>query len=371
MIWIAAIALLFGALTALLAWLFLRTRNKRKHRRMNTKEHYVSKALIKRFANEQNRIERFKLEFGKWDTTAPKAVFKAIGYNQLLAFGTFDDSLDVTFKELEQVLPKTLDALDDIAANGSKLLTADIFEHLCWYCAFIWHMCPFKKAVSQLDFTMQLDLDLKSGKVDMLKAIGIKDSHIEVLQKHHAEGNKSVIVGKHYLQMVYRIQFRQNCEWTHKQFKHYTKWTVYNSPIELPISDHALIQYQLNKAIVSVLPISPTSVLIGICALGENLPPSTDTTIGSSSLTKIEAECIRDTICASAQLAIASKTRIGDINAFRKSAAEHGITFLRIKNVQAVLSAGEKAIESELEFGILTVKAGGFKEFADSILSRP
>ena len=90
---------------------------------MNTKEHYISKALIKRFANEQNRIERFKLEFGKWDTTAPKSVFKAIGYNQLLAFGTFDDSLDVEFRKLEQVS----EAVD--FGNGSPLSDGGKLRH--------------------------------------------------------------------------------------------------------------------------------------------------------------------------------------------------------------------------------------------------
>jgi len=91
----------------------------------------------------------------------------------------------------------------------------------------------------------------------------------------------------------------------------------------------------------------------------------------NGTLTQIEAESIRDVICQSAQQALASKTRIGDINAFRKSATEHGITFVRIKDIEAVLSAGEKTLESEFDFRILPVKGGGFKEFADSILSKP
>jgi hypothetical protein len=84
---------------------------------VNKNQHYISQCLIKRFAKPKpdGTIEKYNIKYGKWKTTGPKGVFSELGYNQLLAFGDFNNDLDERLKSLEDTLPESLKALDDAA----------------------------------------------------------------------------------------------------------------------------------------------------------------------------------------------------------------------------------------------------------------
>ena len=343
----------FGVCIGIMAVLLLIIHRRRKQQThfMATKEHYVSRALLRRFARKK-LIETYNIKHGKWNATSIKTVFFSVGYYQLLAFGKVDNTLDAEFKKLENSLPKTLAALDDAATKTTTILDAKVYEHLCWYCAFLWQMSPFAKAASPVNFVTQLELDLKHGNVDMLKALGHSERNIAEIKKHYAAGHRFIITGRNFLQLVYRIQFAERCKATYSQFRHSTKWTVYNSPIELPISDIAMAQYQdmITRTVVYILPIAPKLVLFGALKLGDNLVSSNDTIIKGDTLPADAAEDILDIICKSAFYRVGSQNRIGDINGFRQRAAKKKVAFVKMNQLEAVLSAGLKPIESEKDF---------------------
>src|SRR5665647_2566741 len=132
---------------------------------MNTNQHYVSQALLRRFTTKE-RLQRYSIKYGKWDTSAPRSVFSGRGHNQLLAFGTYDDRLDEKLKEYEDRLPTTLSALDDAAIKRTAQFDVEVYENLCWYCAYLWNMSPFGKVKAAVDFVVKLDMDLKRGNVE-------------------------------------------------------------------------------------------------------------------------------------------------------------------------------------------------------------
>jgi hypothetical protein len=337
----------------------------------NQKEHYISQVLLRRFMSNK-KLQKFDIKFGKWKRkgTSPKHIFSSLGYNQLIRFGECDNSLDTELGKLETKLPATIKALDDAANRDSTRLDAPVYENLCWYLAFLWNMCPFAKAVAPVNFIAQIMLDLQNGKIDRLKSLGHTESNIAEILNYHKKGFKFIITGKNFLQLVYRIVFSDKFIETHMQFRYATKWTIYKSPIELPISDIALIKFHDRNAnaILHVLPIAPQTVLIGTAKVGTNIATSTDTIVKGGKLTDSEAEYIFDMICKSAFFTVASKSKLGDIMAHRKRATEKGITFPTIPNLERILTAGLIPFESAQDFLLTPASTEQYVKFTHSFI---
>lgn len=327
--------------------------------------------MLRRFTASK-RLQKFDIKLGQWRRrgTTPPYIFSSLGYNQLVRFGELDDSLDREFQKIETNLPKTLAALDNAATKESTQLDPDIYENLCWYLAFLWNMCPFAKAVAPINFIHQIMLDLQNGQLHRLKALGHSDENIAAIQQFHNQGYKFIIGGNNYLQLVYRIVFNDKCRDTFCKFRFATKWTVYQSPIELPMSDVALVHFHDKNAneLLHILPIAPTSVLIGTLKMGET-PTSTDTFIKGAKLTDTSAEHVHDIICASAFFALASKSKIGDIASFRQRAIKKGIGFAKIHNLESVLTAGLVPFVSEKDFMIVPVKPDEYVKYTLSFIT--
>ena len=334
---------------------------------MNTNQHYVSQALLRRFTTN-GRLHRYSIKYGKWDTTAPRSIFSRQGYNQLIAFGVYDDSIDKQLKTLEDNLPITLKALDDAATRSKTQFDFGVYDHLCRYCAFLWHMSPFSKVSAAVSFIVQLNMDLEHGRIKLLQTLGFKPDNIAIIQKLHADGYRFIITGKNFLQLVYRIQFAQKCPETYQLHRNHTKWTVFNSPIEFPISDMAFLKYHEQNAnvMLCLLPISPQTVLVGNQPMGNNIRNSNETIVYGNTLPESEAEYIRNMICLSTVLTLASKSRLGDINAFRAKASNGGAKFVKLNNLDMALSAGLEPIESEQDFLITPVNVEQYKKFVHS-----
>lgn len=336
------------------------------HEKKDRNDHYVSQVLLRRFT-DKGRLQKYTLKYGKWSPSAPKSIFSEIGYNQLLAFGKFNAELDDSLKELEDTLPITLAVLDDAAKAKETTLDPTIYHRMCLYCAFLWEMSPFCKSVAPVNFIQQLMLDLSRGNVDFLDALGYSDDGIAQIKQFYANGSKFIITGKNFLQLIYRLQFARQLDSLYKGYRHLAKWTLARSPIELPIGDMAVIKYHLPDINIerSILPISPTSLLIGEITLGKDLKTSNDTILYGASLTQSGAECLRETICQSAILTVASKTRIGDINEWRKKTAIHVV---RLHNIDSVLKAGQTPIMTEQDFLITPVDADTYVKWTHSYL---
>jgi hypothetical protein len=263
-----------------------------------------------------------------------------------------------------------LKALDDAATRKQTTFGSELYDRLCLYCAFIWNMSPFSKAAAPLNYVMQVMAECTQGKSTRLQAIGMKENDIAELQQYVSAGDKLIITGRNYHQLVYRLQFRETINYTYRLFRDGTRWTVHVSPIELPISDMALVQYveQTQRVILNILPISPMLVLVGQCPM-DNPKSSSETIVYGNTLVQSGAEYLRGVICASAIVTIASNTRIGDINSIRKEAVERGTKFVTIHNLNAALKAGLTPIMSEQHFLIQRATNDEYKTFSDSFIT--
>jgi hypothetical protein len=234
--------------------------------------------------------------------------------------------------------------LDAVAAGGDAELPTEAFDNLMWYCAYLWRMSPFAKAAAPVEFVRQLDLDLDKGDTEILSAVGIQQSDIREIQSLHARGVKFVINATDYLQLVYRIQFVRKCKYDFRDLRYFPKWTLYRSPIELPLSDVAFFKFfdRPSETFLNVLPLAPQTVLVGTVKARTQIASSTSTLMRVDALTADEAEYFLDAICLSAFTALVFKNRVNDVPGIRERALKKQISFPKIKNLEAVLTAGTK-----------------------------
>jgi hypothetical protein len=318
-------------------------------------QHYVSQVLLRRFTNG-GFLQRYHIQSNTWKRVSPKRVFSGLGYTQLLAYGEKDDSLEQSFKTIEDTFPVTLNALENAANTSSSVLTPNVYDNLSWYCAFLWRISPFAKAKAPVDFVKQLDVELHNNKSELLEGVGIKESVTKTIQQLHKKGFKVILRGEDYLQVVWRIQCVRQCREDYCWFRHFVRWTVCKTPVELPISDIALVQY-FDKALKTTfyfLPLSPNIILIGTIETGTH-HRSNDTIIKGNSLRAEEAEYCLDAICLSAVNALACKSRIHDIAALRERAIGR-VHFVKIKNIESVISAGMRPFKGPLIVSPVTME---------------
>jgi hypothetical protein len=247
-------------------------------------------------------------------------------------------------------LPITLAALDKAAKKPTAELPAEVYENMCWYCAFLFCMSPFAKAKAPADFLLKIHYDLTNQKTEVLeKEWNIQAEEIEYYKRELALGKKLIFDAENYLQYLFRVQFIQQCRGKRKDFRYLYSWTVYNSPIDLPLSDIALVELHFEKEsfVKCVLPIGPRLLLMGKVRTGENIEPSTQTTISGGELSAQEADYWLHVICASAVVQLASKRQIADVPAIRQRASDMGIQFVKIKNLDAVKEAGTKVFNKK------------------------
>ena len=220
----------------------------------------------------------------------------------------------------------------------------EIFENLCWYCAFIKRISPFAKAAAPVDFVFQLDKDLEQGSDEILREVLQFPEHaIQFLRREHAAGKKLIINSQNFLQAVYRIKFRRKYGFDYSTFRYNTKWTVCHSPIEMPISDVALTQIPapVHNAVFYGLPIAPNLLLKGQVNQGTQ-KNSLQTVIKGDTITSEEAELWFEAICLSAVSELAAKKMITDVVEARERAKTKGIAFTKIVNPDAAMEAGRE-----------------------------
>jgi serine/threonine protein kinase len=196
----------------------------------------------------------------------------------------------------------------------------------------------------------QLDMDLGKEQTDLLTCLGINESDSRSIVNLHANGMKFIFRGSHYLQLLYRVQFVRKCKEDFMRLRYFTKWTLYCSPLELPLSDVAFFQFfdQGSRTHVHVLPLAPQLVLVGTAESGVQIKASSDAELKTDRLTASEAEYFHDAICLSALTALVFKRRSSDVTVSRKRAVEKGISFTKIKNLDSVLSAGTQQFNGPL-----------------------
>jgi len=339
---------------------------------LNNNQHYITESFVKKRFGTDGFVKRYDVKWDKWKLNAsPQFVFSGKGYTQLLIDGEpVENSLEESFSKLESRLKCILPVLDRAAKNGAAKFNERLYRDFCFYCSYLWHLSPYAKAKATPEYVHQLDIDLKHGNVKHLQDLQVSEANIVMMQKLHADGYKFIIQGQNYMQWVFRTQFVRN---TNKQagiFRHFVQWKVYNSPIELPISDIALVDYpeRGNAATLFILPLSPHLVLVGKLEYGTPMPYySTDTVIHGDTLSPETAEDILDVICLSGIKAIACKNKM-DIAAYRERAKQKKIGFTKITDLEAVLSASTKTFNPEKDFRLIQTNTEGFVKFCHSFV---
>lgn len=330
---------------------------------MDRNEHFVSQTLLRRFtaSGRPRQLQCYDVQAGDWTPQRPKEVFSELGYNQLLVGGAVDNTLEDAFQKVESQLPKSLKALKAAAKSTTTALSPDVYDNMCWYCAFLRCISPCAKAAAPFEFLEQIELELKNGKSDTLRGVlGFSDEAIKTFREEHALGRKIIIDSQDFLQLVYRIQFRLQYPHFYILLRHFTDWTVCNSPIEIPLSDIALLQLPGGDCIYHVLPIGPKLLLKGKTKLGES-QSSTRLDVKGESLTSTEAEYWLDAICLSAVTELVAVHVIPDIPMIRQRAAQKKISFACVVDPYAVVTAGQKAFTGT--FGLRLVSPDEYRKF--------
>lgn len=340
---------------------------------IDANQHYITESFVKRRFGNNGSIERYDLKWDSWNTKhSPKFVFAGAGYTQLLVDGEpVDNTLEKAFGDIENQLQFIYPVLDEAAKRDNLPIDANIYKHLCLYCAYLYHLSPFSKANSPAMYAVALDMDLQHGNVKHLQELKMAEHDISTMQQLHSQGWKFIVTGDNFLQWTFRVQFIRNTIYKAKLFLENTKWTVYNSPIELPISDIALIDYpEPNKATLFILPIAPQLVLIGRLELGTPPPfHTTDSILYGKTLTNESAEDVLDIICFSALNSIAAKNRM-DIKAIRERAMKKKIAFTKVMDLDSTLEAGTKPFNPNT-FRLLPVKKDEYVKFIHSFIQPP
>ena len=305
------------------------------------------------------------------ETSVAKKVFSNVGYNQLLVDGQVDNTLEAAFSKVETPLPRTFAALEAAATNQATTLSPTIYEQLCWYCAFLKRISPFAKAAAPANFLMQVNNELEHGDSRTLsEVLNAPDIVIKCLCEEYSLGRRAIIDSENFLQLVYRIEFRQKYQYDYIMFRHNANWAICHSPLELPLADIALIELPVNDrdATFYVLPISPRLLLKGQIKWGNQMR-SSDTIVRSASLSADEAQYWVDAICLAAVTELVSACVIPDVAAIRARAKANGVAYHKIVSPNVVMSAGRRDFTAR--FALRMVPEDEYVRFVHAFIQPP
>jgi hypothetical protein len=221
------------------------------------------------------------------------------------------------------------------------------------------------------DFVLQANADLEHGHARKLREVlNTPEDSIQYFLLQHAIGRRVIIDSVDYLQLVYRIQFRLGYQEDYTMFRHYATWTICHSPIELPVSDVALVQMPVHahKSMFYALPVSPRLLLKGQIKFGTP-PPSTQTVVKGMTLASDEADLWLQIICSAAINELVASNIIADVSAIRSRAKANEITFNKLVNPDLIIRAGTKNFTSN--FGLKVVSLDEYKEYIAQFIQAP
>jgi hypothetical protein len=335
---------------------------------LNENQHFVSRVLLERFKIPGSPLRCYQVKTGKWMPKSPESACSASGYNQLLQDGQLksENTLEADFSAIESRLPKTFVALEKAAEVPRTELPADIYKDICKYCAFLKLMAPYAKPGAVVSFVFQLNMELEKGGNFLLRELKIPEEVITFWRQQRRLGHRIIVDAENLLQSLYWRQHQRNRE-LDADFLLNAHWTIFRSPIELPISDVGLVPigYADLGLTVYLLPIGRNLLLKGLLYfdLSKN---STEPIVKSLTLSLEEAEYVFDCICSSAIVEIVSSKINPDIPTAIDRAKTKGIRFHKIPNLEKIMSAGMKNVTEEIIFQVVSVEA--YKAFMHSYM---
>jgi hypothetical protein len=325
--------------------------------RPDENQHWISRCLLKRFKLHGAPFQCFDVDTGNWAPKSLDSVCSAPGYNQLVVSGDTDNTLEAAFSAIESALPSALRAIDAAVSRKVTELPRPAYESLCWYLSFLKGTAPYSKPGAVVSFLFQLNLELENGHDSLLRELSFPDETIRELRIHRSMGRRVIIESENLLQLVYRLQFRRNYLYDYRSFLS-TKWTVSNSPIELPISDVGMVPMFIESEAANhyLLPIRPDLLLEGIL-YHDPSRNSTLPVLTSLRLTDDEALYRFECICASAISELVCRQKITGIAEARSRASANGIKFPKIVDPRSITSSGLVDVGSgNLRFRVVPVE---------------
>jgi hypothetical protein len=332
---------------------------------MNNNQHYVTQSFVKKRFGKNGFVWRYDLINKSWKPNAsPQFIFSYDGYTQFLVVGEpLDDSLEIEFQKVEGKLDSIYPIWDKAAENEAMFVCNDTFKDHCFYCAFLWSLSPFAKAKAPANLVMEIDFFLTHGHLAYLKELNLSEQEIQWMQKLHSEGQKFILNGENYLQYVFRQQFIRHCKKTVAMFRYNTEWTVYNSPIELPISDIPIIDYSESRDVTAyVMPVSNNRVLVG--RLHHTCPYLTYPILYGGTLPADIAQNVQDLICLSALKTIVCTHKI-DVEQCRNRAKSQNVRFAKVadSSLATILNAGQIPFDRSKPFRFIPVTKEKYNDY--------
>jgi hypothetical protein len=173
----------------------------------NENQHWISQHLLKRFKTRGASFQCYQVESGQWLSKSLARVCAAPGYNQLLLSGDPDNTLEAAFSKIESRLPKTLMALEDAVKRPQTNLPQDIYENMCWYCAFLKGIAPSSKPGAVVSFIIQLNMELEHSSFSLFRDLNVPRETIRELQREIAAGRKVIIESENLIQLSIAFNF--------------------------------------------------------------------------------------------------------------------------------------------------------------------
>lgn len=308
--------------------------------RRDENQHWISRCLLKRFKLPDAPFQCFQVNTGNWVSRSLNSVCSAPGYNQLLLTEDPDNSLEAAFSVIESNLPRTLKEIDAAANRDFTELPQKVYENLCWYLSFLKGTAPYAKPGAVVSFLFQLNFELKNGLNSLLGELNLPNETIFELRRQRSMDRWVIIESENLLQLVYRVQFKRHYQLDYSSFIS-TKWTIANSPIEIPISDAGLVPMLIKAEAANhyLLPIRHDLILEGIL-FHDSSKNSSLPALKSVQLTEEEAFHRFDCICASAISELVCRQKILGIPEARTRANTNGTKFAKIVNPKNVVSSG-------------------------------
>jgi hypothetical protein len=299
--------------------------------------------------------------------SGPKDTFSNEGYTQIFENGITDTKIEDDFCKVEENMPATLLAIKDAATRQLTELDVDLYNNMCWYFAFLYCLSPFFKAKSPIDFLADLHNQLEEGKGDLLEKYLTKhQSKFDLYKAEIKNGKKLIIDSLNFIQKIHQIQFNRLFDvFYYRRFRHCVGWTIFRSPIDIPLSDIAIIEVPVpcSKHTIYHIPISPDLLLAGVYD-GVNTPKRTS--IVSSALPLKMADFLNEMFFLSAQYSLISRKIIPDITERRKKASKTH-AFNNVKNLMLVLNSGKKPFNGDLTFRVVSMSE--FDNFIKQLVS--
>ena len=152
-------------------------------------------------------------------------------------------------------------------------------------------------------------------------------------------------------------------------FHSMAEWSICSSPIDLPVSDIALVQVPRGNAVYYVLPISPRLLLQGRIPLGTHQPRASSS-INGENFSATEAEFWLGAICLSAITEMIALHRIDDVPTLRERAKRSGVAFAQIVRPERLASLGGRSIGDE-QLAVRSCSTPDWVKFIHSFLLPP